>query len=127
MTRANDRLRDRAQTRAQHVRRVTGSVLARARRVAGANLAAMPLEAVPLVGVATIVGATTFEMVQLCATAREMAELGRGFGLDSRGSEALAVCRTRVPTVGEITAGAPRARDRPAQAPGRPDRGPARP
>jgi len=101
---ANDRLRSRVEVQAAHVRRLTGSVLVRLRRVAAANLAAMPLEAVPLVGVATIVGTTAFEMTQLCATARDAADLRRGLGLETGQAGADRVCGLRVPTVEEITA-----------------------
>jgi len=99
-----DGLRRRAEIRGAHVRRLTGGVLARAGRVASANLAAMPLEAVPLFGVASIVGATAFELHQLCAISRDMNALRANFGLDQQDEQASTVCGLRVPTVRELTA-----------------------
>ena len=77
------------------------------------NVASMPGEAIPWIGVAVIVGVTALEISDLCLTMKDMIELQRAFDPSFEADEAnLEVCSIKVPPKEDIIAsvkGSPRA------------------
>lgn len=76
-------------------------VVSRTVRGAVRNLASMPLEAVPVMGAATIAGVTLLELREACQTVEDMA------ALDPEAAEGAArkVCALEPPTTEELVAG----------------------
>lgn len=84
---------------------ITGRVNKRWQNAATREIAAMPAEALPLVGVGVIVAATAWEINDMCATVRDMAELERLFDPSMPDSEEVAtVCGKEVPNRSEMAA-----------------------
>ena len=63
------------------VRRTRGKVIKRATNSAARNLAAMPMESVPIVGVATVVTVTALELHDLCAIIEMVDDLSLAVGV----------------------------------------------
>lgn len=77
-------------------------VASRVKRVLNADIAAMAGEAVPYVGVAVIVGATTYDLQQSCELAHDLYELDVAFNPEHAINDAGEICGMRVPTPAEI-------------------------
>ncbi|OYX44991.1 MAG: hypothetical protein B7Z02_02850 [Rhodobacterales bacterium 32-67-9] len=73
----------------------------RTARAAARNIAAMPGEAIPVYGIAVVVGATAWEVNDACQMMGEMYELDVAFNPDHAISDR-EVCGMRVPTAGEL-------------------------
>lgn len=79
------------------------SVSRRSEKTASRNIAVMGGEALPWVGTAVIVGATSLELRDLCNTIKDMNALKRTFNPDQRpGEDEMTVCSMKVPTRQEI-------------------------
>ena len=75
----------------------------RAAKTAAREVASMPAEAIPTLGVAVIVGITALEINDLCDTIKDMTALKRAFNPDLRtSSDELEVCSIKVPPKEEI-------------------------
>ncbi|WP_412505409.1 hypothetical protein [Roseovarius sp. SYSU LYC5161] len=61
----------------------TRRIARRAIRGVGRNVAALPMEVIPVAGAATVVAVTAIDVKQACATARDMQELRTGSGIDT--------------------------------------------
>ena len=82
-------------------------IATRATKTAARSVGSMAGEALPFVGVAVIVGATAFEIKDLCATIKDMNELKRAFDPSLIPDEAeTTVCSITVPTKEELRASA---------------------
>jgi len=80
-----------------------GRIAQRTKRGALRELASMPAESIPFWGTAIIVGATTLEIADMCATVTDMTNLQRVFDPDlAVPEEQLTVCNLQVPSKGEI-------------------------
>ena len=82
----------------------------RAIRGAGRNVAAIPMEAVPVVGIATVIAVTALDVREACATVRDMQDLRVASGIDAAPQDwAAQVCGTfsgpSVPAVCKMTLG----------------------
>lgn len=62
--------------------KATRGIARRAIRGAGRNVAAVPFEAVPVIGVATVVAVTALDVRDACGTIRDMQELRVASGVD---------------------------------------------
>lgn len=62
--------------------KATKGIARRAIRGAGRNVAAVPLEAVPVIGIATVIAVTALDVSDACATVREMQTLRVTSGVD---------------------------------------------
>lgn len=76
-------------------------IQSRIARAASRNIASMPAEALPFIGVAVIAGATAWEISDACALSEELYELDLAFNPDHR-IEEREVCGIQVPTAGEL-------------------------
>ena len=77
----------------------------RAVKTAKREVTSMPAEAIPYLGPAIIVGVTTLEIFDLCATLKDMSALKRAFTPDFlQSAEELEVCSIKVPPKEEILA-----------------------
>lgn len=76
-------------------------IQSRIARAASRNIASMPAEALPFVGVAVIAGATAWEISDACALSEELYELDVAFNPGHR-IEEREVCGIQVPTAGEL-------------------------
>ena len=75
----------------------------RAVKTAKREMTSMPAEAIPYLGPAIIVGVTTLEIFDLCATLKDMSALKRAFTPDFlQSAEELEVCSIKVPPKEEI-------------------------
>jgi alanyl-tRNA synthetase len=86
----------------------TRRIARRAIRGVGRNVAAVPLETIPVAGAATVVAVTALDVRQACATARDMQELRTASGIDDAPKDWTAqVCgvftRPAVPEVCDMT------------------------
>lgn len=73
----------------------------RVRRATARNLATMPGEALPILGVAVVAGATAWEVKDACEMMKDMHALDLAFNPDHEISER-EVCGARVPTTREL-------------------------
>lgn len=73
----------------------------RTARAAARNIAAMPGEAIPIYGIAVVVGATAWEVTDACQMMGDMYDLDVAFNPDHAISDR-EVCGMRVPTAGEL-------------------------
>ena len=88
----------------------TSRIARRVIRGAGRNVAAIPMEAIPVVGVATVVAVTALDVTEACATVRDMQDLRVASGIDEAPQDwAAQVCGTfsgpSVPGVCDMTIG----------------------
>lgn len=95
------------QNRIDKLRKVTnaavGRTVARSTRAVGRAVATAPAKALPYVGIAVVVGATTWEITDLCDTIRDMKEIQNAVDPTISHSEAeQSVCGMRPPTKDEI-------------------------
>lgn len=75
----------------------------RTQKAAAREVAAMPAEALPWLGTAVIVSATTLELADMCATMKDMTTLQRALDPSFRApQEEAEVCGMQVPTRSEI-------------------------
>ena len=58
------------------------------------NIAAMPLEAIPILGVTTVVGVTAWEIKDLCEIMIYIDDLSSLYGADSSADETLELCKS---------------------------------
>ena len=90
-------------TVAKAVGSTTSGVKRRALRTASRSVGALPFEAAPLVGTAAIVGVTTWELNDLCETAKDMDALNRALNPDEATDvDQTSVCSIVVPTREEL-------------------------
>jgi len=90
-------------TVAQAVGSTTSGVKRRAAKTAAKSVSAMAFEAAPLVGAAAIVGVTTWELNDLCETAKDMDALNRALNPDETTDvDQTSVCSIAVPTREEL-------------------------
>jgi hypothetical protein len=88
---------------AEAVKDTTERVSNRAAYAAGRNIAAMPMESVPFLGIGVIVGATTWELADACALMQDMHELEVALDPDTANDPAKAeACGMSVPTTAEL-------------------------
>lgn len=88
----------------------TSRIARRVIRGAGRNVAAIPMEAIPLVGVATVVAVTALDVKEACATVHDMQKLRVASGIDEAPQDwAAQVCGMfsgqSVPAVCDMTIG----------------------
>ena len=84
------------------VQRLTSRIARRTEIGAARNLGSMFGEAVPVYGIAVIVGATGWEIADACLTMQDMEELNRAVGISSTEVDRETVCGLQVPTVDEV-------------------------
>ena len=85
------------------VDRTTRTIRRRALRSATLNLASMPIEAVPYIGVAVIVTSTAVEIRDLCQIIDDLDDLRSDFGLsDAMNEEEVTACGIPVPPKDEL-------------------------
>jgi hypothetical protein len=90
-------------TVAKAVGSTTSGVKRRALKTASRSFGAMAFEAAPLVGAAAIVGVTTWELNDLCETAKDMDALNRALNPDDATDvDQTSVCSIAVPTREEL-------------------------
>jgi hypothetical protein len=90
-------------TVAKAVGSTTSGVKRRALKTASRSFGAMAFEAAPLVGAAAIVGVTTWELNDLCETAKDMDALNRALNPDeTTNDDQTSVCSIAVPTREEL-------------------------
>ena len=90
--------------------KATRGLARRAVRGAGRNVAAIPMEAIPVVGIATVIAVTALDVSDACATVRDMQDLRVASGIDETPQDwASQVCGTfsgpSVPAVCKMTLG----------------------
>jgi len=90
-------------TVAKAVGSTTTGVKRRAAKTAAKSVSAMAFEATPLIGAAAIVGVTTWELNDLCETAKDMDALNRALNPDETTNDGqTSVCSIVVPTREEL-------------------------
>ena len=90
-------------TVAKAVGSTTSGIKRRAMKTASRSVGAMAFEAAPLVGAAAIVGVTTWELNDLCETAKDMDALNRALNPDEATDvDQTTVCSIAVPTREEL-------------------------
>jgi hypothetical protein len=90
-------------TVAQAVGSTTKGIKRRAVKTAAKSVSAMAFEATPLIGAAAIVGVTTWELKDLCETAKDMDALNRALNPDEATDvDQTSVCSIVVPTREEL-------------------------
>ena len=90
-------------TVAKAVGSTTSGIKRRAMKTASRSVGAMAFEAAPLVGAAAIVGVTTWELNDLCETAKDMDALNRALNPDEATDvDETSVCSIAVPTRKEL-------------------------
>ena len=78
------------------VGKITGRMAKRTSRGAVRNLASVPLESTPFIGVATVVGVTAFELYDACNTMKDLKELNKL--MDHKAPEGVGtVCGLKMP------------------------------
>ena len=104
-TNKNKQLNKKLSKQASHIAKVkktSSKISARLARGATVNLASLPAEAVPILGVATVVAVTAMDIHDACVIMQELDELNFALSGESVSSEADKVCGMKVPTVDEI-------------------------
>ena len=104
-TNKNKQLNQKLKKQASHIAKVkktSSKISARLARGATVNLASLPAEAVPILGVATVVAVTAMDIHDACVTMQELDELNLALSGELASSEADKVCGMKVPTVDEI-------------------------
>lgn len=95
------RARSAAQTNMIDVR--TRAITNRSRDLVVREVASMPLESVPWIGIATIVAVTALELKDMCDTSTDMQAIREIFDLSEPGIDGSnSICGTKVPTVSEL-------------------------
>ena len=90
-------------TVANAVGSTTKGIKRRAVKTAAKSVSAMAFEATPLIGAAAIVGVTTWELKDLCETAKDMDALNRALNPDETTNDGqTSVCSIVVPTREEL-------------------------
>ena len=90
-------------TVAKAVGSTTNGIKRRAVKTAAKSIGAMAFEATPLIGAAAIVGVTSWELKDLCETAKDMDALNRALNPDEMTNNSQAsVCSITVPTREEL-------------------------
>jgi hypothetical protein len=90
-------------TVAKAVGSTTNGVKRRALKTASRSVGAMAFEAAPLVGTAAIVGVTTWELHDLCETAKDMDALNRALNPDeTTNDDQTLICAMAIPTKEEL-------------------------
>jgi hypothetical protein len=90
-------------TVANAVGSTTKGIKRRAVKTAAKSVSAMAFEATPLIGVAAIVGVTTWELKDLCETAKDMDALNRALNPDETTDDGqTSICSIVVPTREEL-------------------------
>lgn len=83
----------------------TRQVVTRSGNMLAREVSSMPLEAVPWLGIATIVGTTAWEANDLCATARDMQAIRTSLGIsDPLATGTNEICGVEIPSVEELWA-----------------------
>ncbi|MYM62978.1 hypothetical protein [Pseudomaricurvus sp. HS19] len=83
-------------------RKVSNNISKRAVRAVSANVASIPAEAIPFVGVAFIVGVTAMDVKFACDTMTDLDELSSMMDGEDLAGDRAKVCGTVVPTADEI-------------------------
>ena len=90
-------------TVAKAVGSTTSGIKRRSVKTAAKSVGAMAFEATPLIGAAAIVGVTTWELKDLCETAKDMDALNRALNPDEMTNNSqTSVCSIVVPTREEL-------------------------
>ena len=90
-------------TVANAVGSTTKGIKRRAVKTAAKSVSAMAFEATPLIGAAAIVGVTTWELKDLCETAKDMDALNRALNPDETTDDGqTSICSIVVPTREEL-------------------------
>ena len=91
----------------KHIGKITKRIMTRTSIGAARNLASVPAEAIPAVGIAAVVGVTVLELKEACETMKDMNELNVLMGIEElSGTEASIekqkVCGMEVPSEDEV-------------------------
>ena len=91
----------------KHISKITKRIMTRTSIGAARNLASVPVEAIPTVGVAAVVGVTAFELKEACETMKDMNELNALMGIEvlseiEASIEEKIVCSMEVPSADEV-------------------------
>lgn len=92
-----DGLKARNLTKNKAVEKITSRIAARTTRSATLNVAAIPAEAIPVVGIGAVLAVTTWELTEACGIMRDMKELNIVLGSAEPVSDD-AVCGMEPPT-----------------------------
>ena len=96
-----DRLKARNLTKNKAVERITSRIAARTTRSATLNVAAIPVEAIPGVGIGAALAVTTWELTEACGIMRDMKELNIALGSAEPVADD-AVCGMEPPTKKQV-------------------------
>ncbi len=84
----------------QKVKVTTSSIKKRTAKTVAVNVGSMFTEALPYIGIATIIGATTYEVSAACMNMKEIDDLLKSIEIEENSSEAENICGQEIP--GEI-------------------------
>ena len=94
-------LKNRLNANKKAVSRITKNITRRTILGVGRNIAAAYAEAIPVSGVAVILGVTTWELYDACQTMKDMDEINKSMGINDAVEEDK-VCGVEVPSIKEI-------------------------
>lgn len=76
----------------KHVKSNTSRIIKRTQRIVTRNIAALPTEVIPIVGIPTIVGLTAWEVVESCKTIKDLNGILISIGLEASEDDASQFC-----------------------------------
>ena len=87
-------------TRALTVKKFSNRLATRSLVNATRNLSSIPAEAIPMVGIAVVIGVTAWDLYDACETLKDLNELNTAFGHQQEDSSK--VCGMKVPTKKQV-------------------------
>jgi len=102
LERENLVFRQKHMARAAKIRVISGRIVRRSVRTATLNVSSLPAEAVPFVGIATVLAVTAVDVKDACDTISDLDEILAEFEEEGGMGEKEKVCGMEIPTLNEI-------------------------
>ena len=77
----------------KHVKASSSRIIKRTKKIVTRNIAALPTEVIPIIGIPTVVGMTAWEVVESCKTIKDLNGILTSIGLDASDDDASEFCR----------------------------------
>ena len=98
----NEALKTRLEAHRVKVKNVSERIVKRTARNVTTNVSSIVGEAIPYVGIATVIAITALDVKDGCDTVRDINEISKSLEIESIDDTEISVCSMKVPTVDEI-------------------------